>query len=83
MAQDKEVVVDEQEMNPNDPEVRAARERAIAYADRVMAGEQPWLDEEDPTAPKNDDVGEDGGADEEPVPVDANLDTVPAKDDVE
>ncbi len=61
------------EIHPNDPEVRDARAKAEEYGQRVLAGEEPWKDEEadvSDTAPdggapetagdvvKNDDVGE-------------------------
>lgn len=59
------------ELNPNDPAVREARERAVEYADRILAGEEPWKDNEgDQEAadagfdsvvePRDDDVGETG-----------------------
>lgn len=31
-----------QEINPNDPDVRTERERAVEYGQRVLAGERPW-----------------------------------------
>jgi hypothetical protein len=71
----EEVAVDEQEMNPNDPHAREVRERAIEYADRVMAGEAPWEDE-----PTIDDVGEVGDGDSEPVPVSEDIGEQPALD---
>ena len=87
MAEDKEVAVDEQEMHPNDPEVRDLREKAIEYADRVAAGEEPWkeLDVEgeatdEAAAPKNDDVEESGDFDSEPVPVPDDIANAPALD---
>lgn len=56
-------------------EVRASRESAIEYGERVLAGEEPWNDENpeseddvddgvnDPeSGPRNDDVGENGAA---------------------
>lgn len=72
MAKNEERVADTQEVNERDAEARKIREDAIAYADRVAAGEEPWKDEEadvdedeeaapdNPAvvAPRNDDVGE-------------------------
>ncbi len=72
-TEEEEVAVDEQEMNPNDPEARAVRERAIQYADRVMAGERPWEDE-----PTIDDVGETGDPDQ----TDEDLKPIPVSDDI-
>lgn len=57
------------EVNPNDPAVREAREKAVEYADRVLAGEEPWTEAggdgeaadsgfDDIPEPKDDDVGE-------------------------
>lgn len=37
-----------EELNPNDPEARRIREDAVAYADRVANGEEPWNTEPDP-----------------------------------
>jgi hypothetical protein len=34
------------EIHPNDPEVRDARAAAEEYGQRVLAGEEPWKDEE-------------------------------------
>lgn len=61
-------------------EVRAKREAAVEYAERVLAGEEPWNDEspesdddiddgvDDPeSGPSNDDVGENGEADGSPL----------------
>lgn len=73
--QNEEVAVDEQEANPNDPQARDIRDRAINYADRVMAGERPW--EDDPTI---DDVGETGEGDSEPVPVSDDIVDAPPRD---
>lgn len=54
-------------------EVRALRERAIEYADRVMAGEQPWEDEEADVTDAPDDA--------EPRTAEADA-AAPANDDV-
>ena len=57
--------------------VREDRERAVEYADRVLAGEEPWKDQEadvndykegdEVPAPRNDDVGESGETDDDLV----------------
>ena len=51
----------------SDEEAREIREKAVDYADRVMAGEEPWREnpewqEEQESLPdvRNDDVGETG-----------------------
>lgn len=67
------MVDDNTELNPNDPAVREARERAVDYADRVAAGEEPWLDGDEGSEaadagfevaddPRDDDVGETEGS---------------------
>ncbi len=63
-----------EEVNSNDPQAREIREKAVDYAERVQAGDEPWKDvvEEDAggdvdfsaeEAPKDDYVGEDGPSD--------------------
>lgn len=63
-------MVDEtQELNPNDPDVRELRARAEERAERILAGEEPWLEEDENgepadagfdsvEEPADDDVGE-------------------------
>lgn len=81
--ENEEVAVDEQEMHPNDPDVRALRDEAEAYADRVRAGEEPWKEVATDASlpePMNEDVGETGDADAEPVPVPDDIADAPPLD---
>lgn len=73
----------EDEVNPNDPEARKIREDAVAYADRVAAGEEPWKDggEDDVPEPVDGDVGESGEPGNEVVEIDAVPDTLPEGED--
>lgn len=76
----------EDEVNPNDPEARKIREDAVAYADRVAAGEEPWKDGEagdgnDVPEPVDGDVGESGEPGNEVVEIDAVPDTLPEGED--
>lgn len=81
MVEEELSVADIEERNANDAEARKIREDAIAYAERVAAGEEPWNDqeadvndfeEEDEAQPepKNEDVGEVGEEGDEIVEVD-------------
>ncbi len=79
---EEEVALNE-EANPNDPEVREIRDRATEYADRVMAGERPWEDDSDSESPANEDVGETGDADSDPVEVPDSIADAPALDEDE
>lgn len=45
-------------------EVREAREKAVEYADKVLAGEEPWLDEQDEETDPNRVPAADGLVDE-------------------
>lgn len=75
-----------EEVNPNDAAVREAREKALDYADRVNAGEEPWLDVADGEAadagfeaipePKDDTVDETGTPGDEVV-VNPDVDVTP------
>lgn len=42
-----EVALNETEVNPNDPAARKIREDAVAYAEAVSNGEEPWNEDAD------------------------------------
>ena len=48
--------LNDEEYNPNDPEARRIREDAVAYAERVANGEEPWKDapDADSDAPRSE-----------------------------
>jgi hypothetical protein len=79
-----ETVEESGELNPNDPQAREIRERAVEYADKVAAGEEPWKDIDPNAEPADsgyDDVDEPSDDDvEEPAP-EVPDEALPARDE--